>query len=267
MRLLRRTMEKVTATSSANPARAGFSVWLKSVTGSILAVYEREKIAGILPGLIGYNITQIGHYGDGVLDSAGRIRNKIELQLDEDGLQDCSCHVLSSAASLPFAAHSIDVVVVPHVLEFTPDPGAALKEIDRVLIEDGRLIVTGFNPWSLWGLWRLHPAWRNRPPWNGRFHGTAKLKQWLFLIDFELVEVDRFLFRPPFRHETLLRWSSFLEKLGKYCWPYFGAAYIVVAQKRRVPVTPVKMNWREKVFLSGASAGPATMAEADKVPL
>ena len=260
-------MENKSATSSAVPARAGFSVWLKSVTGSILASYEREKIAGILPGLIGYNITQIGHYGDGVLDSAGRIRNKIELYFDEDGLQDCSCGVLSGVAALPFAAHSIDVVVIPHVLEFVPDPGAALKEIDRVLIEDGHLIVTGFNPWSLWGLRRLHPARRNRPPWNGRFHGTAKLKQWLSLLDFELLEVDRFLFRPPFRHEALLRWSSFLEKPGKHCWPYFGAAYIVVAQKRRVPVTPIKMNWRKKIFLSGASAGPAAMAVADETHL
>ena len=258
MRLPYQTMEKVSATSSTDPARAGFSIWLEGATGSILAGYEQEKIARILPGLFGYHITQIGRYGDGVLDSAGRIRNKIKLHLDEDGMQDCDCSVLSNAAALPFTAHSIDVVVIPHVLEFTPDPGAALKEIERVLIEDGRLIVTGFNPWSLWGLWRLLPPWRNRPPWNGRFHGTARLRQWLSRLDFELLEVDRFLFRPPFRRPGLLRRSLFLEKLGKFCWPYFGAAYIAVAQKRRVPVTPIKMGWRKKIFLSGASAGPVT---------
>ena len=265
MRLLYQTMENKSATSSADPARAGFSAWLKCVTGGILVDYEREKIAGILPGLIGYHITQIGHFDGGVLDSAGLIRNKIELHLEEDGLHGCDCGVLASAVSLPFAAHSIDVAVIPHVLEFTPDPGAVLNEVERVLTEDGRLIITGFNPWSLWGLWRLHPAMRNRPPWSGRFHGTARLRQWLDMIDFEMLEVERFLFRPPFRHTSRLRRWMLLEKLGKFWWPYFGAAYIILARKRRIPVTPVKMNWRKKkLFLSGASAGPATMAVAEK---
>ena len=239
-------MENISATTSTDPARAGFDLWLKSETGSILARWEQEKLGRILPGLFGYHIAQVGHYDGGLLESASRIRNKIELHLDDDGARDCDCGVLASAASLPFAAHSIDVVVIPHVLEFTPDPGAALKEIERVLIEDGHLIVTGFNPWSLWGLWRLNPARQNRPPWNGRFHGTARLRHWLSVLNFELLEVERFLFP---------------EKPGRFHLPFFGAAYIMVAQKRRIPVTPIKMNWRKKIFLSSASAGPATMAE------
>ena len=257
-------MGKISDTTSTAPGRAGFDQWLKGETGSILARYERERIGRILPGLFGYHITQIGHYDGGVLDSAGRIRNKIVLHLDDDGLRDCGCGVMARAGSLPFAAHSIDVVVIPHVLEFTPDPGAALKEIERVLIEDGRLIITGFNPWSLWGLWRLIPVRHNRPPWNGRFHGAAKLKHWLFTLGFELVEIERFLFRPPLAHKGLLSRLLFLEKLGKSCWPVYGAAYMMVAQKRRAPVTPVKMTLRKKIFLSGASAGPAAMAEADQ---
>ena len=252
-------MKNTTATPPA-AARAGFDRWLKSAPGSLLARYEREKIGRILPGLFGYHIAQVGQYDGGALDAACRIGNKIRLHLDEDGLRDCGCDVSASSASLPFAAHSIDVVVIPHVLEFTPDPDALLKEVERVLVEDGRLVVAGFNPWSLWGLRRLCPGRRNRPPWNGRFHDTIRLRHWLSRFDFELLEVDRFLFRPPCKHENLLQRLLFLEKLGQSCWPFFGAAYLVLAQKRRVPVTPVKMNWREKIFLSGAPAGPATMA-------
>ena len=124
----RQTMENISATASSIPARAGFSLWLKGETGSVLARYEREKIDGILPGLFGYHITQIGHYDGGVLGTACRIRNKIELHLDEDGLQDKGCGVLASGASLPFAAHSIDVVVIPHVLEFTPERNRACPD-------------------------------------------------------------------------------------------------------------------------------------------
>ena len=264
---LLQAMENISATLPATPARAGFCAWLKGDPGSVLADYEKEKFDRILPGLFGYHIAQIGQYDGVVLASAGRIRNKIELRLDDDGFPHSSCALAASAAFLPFAAHSIDAVVMPHVLEYVADPGAVMKEMERVLIEDGRLIITGFSPWSLWGLWRLNPAVRKRPPWNGRFHSTAKLKYWLSLLGFEVLKVDRFLFRPPCRRRNHLRRLLFLEKLGKYCWPYFGAAYIVVAQKRRAPVTPIKLNWRKKVFLSGASAGPVTMAEADKTPL
>lgn len=260
---LLQAMEKISATLPATPARAGFSAWLKGETGSVLADYEKEKFDRILPGLFGYHIAQIGQYDGVALDAAGRIRNKIRLRLDDDGLRDGSCALSASAASLPFAAHSIDVVVMPHVLEYVADPGAVLKEIERVLIEDGRLIVTGFSPWSLWALWRLNPVCRNRPPWDGRFHSIARLRHWLSMLDFEVLEVDRFLFRPPCRHRSLLRRLLFLEKSGESCWPFPGAAYVMVAQKRRAPVSPIKMSWRKRIFLPGASAGPATMAEAD----
>lgn len=260
---LRQAMENISATLPATPARAGFCAWLKSETGTVLAGYEREKLHGILPGLFGYHIAQIGQCDGVALDSARRIRNKIELRLDDDGLDNNRCALLGSAAALPFAAHSIDVVVLPHVLEYVSDPGAVLKEIERVLIEDGSLIVTGFSPWSLWGLWCLNPVWRNRPPWDGRFHSTIRLRHWLSALGFEVLEVDRFLFRPPCRRRSLLRRLLFLEKLGKSCWPLLGAAYVVVARKRRAPLSPIKMNWRERILLSGASAGPATMAGAD----
>ena len=260
---LLQAMENTSATLPAAPARAGFSAWLKGETGAVLAGYEREIFDRILPGLFGYHIVQIGQYDGVALDSAGRIRNKFELRLDHDNLPDNRCALLAGAASLPFAAHSVDVVVMPHVLEYVPDPGAVLKETERILVQDGRLIVTGFSPWSLWGLCRLNPVWRKRPPWDGRFLSTARLRHWLSMLGFEVVEADSFFFRPPCNSGKLLRRLLFLEKLGAACWPFLGAAYLLVAQKRRAPLNPIRLNWRKRILLTGASAGPATMAEAD----
>ena len=260
---LLQAMENTSATLPATPARAGFSAWLKGETGSVLAGYEKEKLERILPGLFGYHIAQIGCFDGGVVDSAGRIRNKIKLRLDDDGFPHDTCALAANAAFLPFAAHSIDVVVMPHVLEYVSDPGVVMNEVERVLVEDGRVIITGFSPWSLWGLWRFNPAVRKQPPWNGRFHGTAKLRRWLSMLGFKVLEVDRFLFRPPCRRRNLLRRLLFLEKPGATCWPFPGAAYVMVAQKRRAPLSPVKPSWRKRILLSGASAGPATMAGAD----
>ncbi len=46
---------------------------------------------------------------------------------------------------------------------------------------------------------------------------------------------------------------AFWETLGKHCWPFLGGAYVILAKKRVVPLTPVKMRWhaRRQVIASG----------------
>ena len=248
-------MENTSLTSSKAPARAGFSTWIRGEGGAGLAARERNRFGQILPRLFGYYAVQIGYHAEGILDSAQRIRNKFELRLDADGVRNDGCAVLAGAAALPFAMHSIDVVVLPHVLEYEAQPEAVLEEVERVLLEDGRLIIAGFNPWSLWGLQYLNPLLRNRPPWNGRFHSVAGLRRRLGALGFEVVATERFSFRLPC--PRLLS----LKPKGVRRWPFYGAAYIMVAQKRRAPVTPVKLKWHKKLFLPGASASSATMAK------
>ena len=257
-------METTASPPAAGAVRAGFLAWLKGSAGAALVRNEREQFDSILPGLFGYHIVQIGQYDGCALAAAARIRNKTELWLEHDGESDRRCTLLAQAASLPFAAHSIDVVVLPHVLEYAPDPDAALAETERVLVEDGHLIVTGFSPWSLWGLCRLNPFWRKRSPWNGRFYSATRLRQWLSGLHFEVLEVRRFLFRPPCQGRNLLRRLLFPEKSGAICWPLPGAAYVMVAQKRRAPLSPARLNAPRRIFLSGVSAGQATMTQADR---
>ncbi len=253
-------MENTSAT--APRARAGFSAWLNSEAGSALASYEKEKLDRILPDLFGYNIAQIGEYDCGMLASAKRIRNKIELRLDAGSPRHNGCALAAEAALLPFAARSIDVVVMLHVLEYVSDPDAVLREIERVLIEDGRLIIAGFSPWSLW---RLNPTARNRPPWDGCFYSARKLKGWLSMLGFATLQVERFFFRSPRRHRGFFRRVLFLEKLLSSCWSLPGVAYVMIAQKRRVPVDPIKLNWRERILLPDANPGAATMSGGDIV--
>ena len=259
-------MGTIASSAAAGSGRAGFLAWLKGATGAALVACERERFDRILPDLFGYHIVQIGEYDGAALASAGRIRNKIELRLDLDGMPDRRCELRAGAAALPFAARSVDVVVMPHVLEYVPDPGAALAEVERVLVEDGRLIVAGFSPWSLWGLCSLFPGWRRQAPCDSHFYSAARLKRWLSGLHFEALEVEHFLFRPPRRAGKFLRRLLFPEQSGAVCWPFPGAAYVMVAQKRRAPLSPVKPDWRRKITLSGVSTGPATMAEADRQP-
>jgi SAM-dependent methyltransferase len=64
---------------------------------------------------------------------------------------------------LPFADQSLDLVVLPHTLERAEDPHRSLAEVERVLRPEGRVVIVGLNPVSLWGLRQRGGGWRAGP--------------------------------------------------------------------------------------------------------
>ena len=144
--------------------------------------------------------------------------------------------------ALPFDSGSLDLVVLPHALELARDPHLALREVERVLVPEGRVVIVGFNPASLWGLrqrlghWRQLLASRSRVPLflpsGGEFMSYRRLRDWLRLLSFE-VEAGRFgCYRPPTAAEKWLARFEWMERAGERWWPVFGAVYFVVAVKR-----------------------------------
>lgn len=91
-------------------------------------------------------------------------------------------------------------------------------------------------------------------PWSGRLVPMHKLKDWLSLLDYEVKKAKSFYFLPPISNEKFLNKLVPLEKLGRYCWPFMGGLYVVAAQKRTVPLNPIKMQWKtkRKMLTSGA---------------
>jgi len=237
----------------ANLLRQKLQRWFETGLGQGLLALERQYLGTILNRLFGYHLLQLGHLTDVDLLDNSRIAHKVVLDLYRDDISDAHNHVLISSDSLPIESDSVDVVVLPHVLEFERSPHQILRETGRVLIGEGHVVIAGFNPWSLWGLWRLFLAWRDEPPWCGRFLGLPRLKDWLTLLDFEIVQTEYFYFRPPIQHQRIMKHLEFMEKLGRYAWAFLGGAYIVVAKKRVIPLTPVKMSWqaRRRMITSG----------------
>jgi SAM-dependent methyltransferase len=145
--------------------------------------------------------------------------------------------------ALPFDSHSLDLVVLPHSLELARDPHLALREVERVLVPEGRVVVVGFNPASLWGLRQRLGRLRSRLaaggtahhlylPSAGEFIGHRRLRDWLRLLSFE-VEAGRFgCYKPPMESEKWLSRFEWTEHVGERWWPVFGAVYFVVAVKR-----------------------------------
>lgn len=226
--------------------RKQLSNWLTSPLGQAVAAKERQQLEEFLPDLFGYHILQYGYAADLNYIDSSRIATKTILLLDETEINKDFNAIYSRAEELPIATDSIDVIVLPHILEYSKNPHQLLREMDRVLIGDGRVVIIGINPISLWGLWHLCLCWWNQMPWSGRLISIPKIKDWLSLLDFEIETVRCFFFSPPLRNLTLLQKCFPLERLGSYCLPIFGGLYIAVAKKRTLPLNPIKMQWRAK---------------------
>src|SRR5690606_6710659 len=103
---------------------------------------------------------------------------------------------------LPFDTHSLDLVVLPHVLEFAEEPHQILREVERVLIPEGRLIICGLNKTSLWGARQAveRLAGSDFLPGSGDFISFLRLKDWLKLLNMEVGRGYFGCYAPPFNN-------------------------------------------------------------------
>ena len=141
--------------------------------------------------------------------------------------------------ALPFAENSLDLLILPHSLELSSDPHATLREAERVLLPEGKLIICGFNPLSLWGFKQKRSHLYKRLnlgdlylPEAGEMIAYRRLRDWLRLLNFDVEPGHLGCFRPAVRSAGLLQRFAWIDKLGERYWSIFGAVYFVVAVKR-----------------------------------
>ncbi|HZR70195.1 MAG TPA: methyltransferase domain-containing protein [Burkholderiales bacterium] len=217
------------------------SKWFHTPAGRYVLDWEQGQFDSAVDDVFGYNAVQIGLPGIDFLRQS-RIALKVRAGVD------AGAGLLTEAGRLPLASQSIDLVVLPHVLEFAEQPHQILREAERVLMPEGSVVISGFNPLSLWGAKRAFVRRRpERPvPWSGKFLGLLRLKDWLSLLGFELNGGRFGCYAPPFTQTRWLQRFRFMEKAGERWWPVLGGIYVVRAVKHTVGMRLVVPNWRDK---------------------
>jgi SAM-dependent methyltransferase len=237
-------MSQAKPTSTVKAPWTSWDAWLSSPPGQYVLEWEQTQFDHIVSDIFGYHALQIG------LPQLPALKeNRMPLQMilraphDKPGDHTPgSWHTINGIPEeLPFASQSIDLVVLPHVLEFADNPHAVLREVNRILMPEGRVVISGFNPASLWGLRQYCSHLIGQPylPREGKFIDLLRIKDWLKLLDFA-VDRGRFgCYRLPLRSASGMQKMGFLEKAGDRWWPVLGSVFIVSAIKRTSTLTLV----------------------------
>jgi SAM-dependent methyltransferase len=247
-----------------NEQEAGtpLDAWYRSTLGSELVEQEVQCLERMLRDTFGYYLLQVGG-GTGFSEAirTSRIRQRVYLPstaVPKSG----GYQVVAAPNRLPIAADSVDTVVLLHTLEFADDARQVLREAERILIPEGRVVVFGFNALSMWGAWRLARRGQGRVPWCGKFLTPFRIGDWLSLLGFDVEAHEMMMFRPPWRR-ALLQQLSFLDTMGRRFWPALGGVYAIKAVKRVSTLTPLRPLWKNRrPVLAGGAVGPTTRGTA-----
>ncbi len=231
-------------------------VWYKQGVGSRFASAEQEELAKILPTLYGYHLLYLGEPGLISLVDSSLISHRILINPHLKSEVSTISNLPGHLEALPIRSDSVDVVVLSHTLEQASNPHEVLRETHRVLIPEGHIVITGFNPISMWGGWYSTKKMVGKISRQGKMLSPNRVKDWLKLLNFQIIGGRMFYFRPPIANEAVNQKLRFMEKWGEHCWPIFGGAYSLIAVKRVIPLTPIRAKWKPEPIWQGAEGLP-----------
>jgi SAM-dependent methyltransferase len=242
----------------------GLHDWFATPPGRYLLAWERAQLDLAVADVFGFHALQLG-----LTELDGLAANRIPHRWLASHAVKPGVAFVTDFSALPFPANSLDLVLLPHSLELTSDPHTTLREVERVLVPEGRVVICGLNPASLWSLRQRRSRLYQRLglgslflPEAGEFIGYWRLRDWLRLLGFE-VQVGRFgCYRPALSHEKWLQRFAWMEWAGSRWWPIFGAVYFLVAVKRVRGMTLLSPAWKTPKVLANTPVSIAN-SEAD----
>ena len=230
---------------------SSFQTWFSGADGRYLREREQALFDWTVSNLFGFHGVQVGLAEMDFLRTS-RIKHLLHVGHSSAG------GVLADPAHLPFAAQSVDLLLLPHVLEFSLWPHQILREAERVLIPEGSLVLTGFNPWGFWRAWHWYKHARGEFDWQGHFISLQRLRDWLSLLGCEMVSVHTCCYAPPLADTAWVRWFESLEAAGNHWWSMAGTIYFVHAVKRVHGMHLILPTWQEEAHRLGKVLSPAS---------
>jgi SAM-dependent methyltransferase len=216
---------------------------------------ESELLSEALEDVFGWELLQIGAWG-GARELLAGSRTRRQTIVAPSSLA-CGADIIGRPSHLPIAADSVDAVLLPHTLEYASNPYAIVREVDRVLVGEGQLLVMGFRPWSLWGL-RARATGSGFPPGMRRVLSERRVRDWLVLLGYEIVAARKYLYCSPWSSGPVQDQGNGVILRRGLVNPMPSGAYLLKARKRVYTLTPIRPRFREKPAVIGGLVKPTT---------
>jgi SAM-dependent methyltransferase len=206
----------------------------KTPSGELLRQLESDYIQRSITVSCKQTIVQIGGLGwENDFIDCSLYKNYIILDSQCLGTQDVK-KIQAESSRLPLQSDSVDMIILPHLLEFDTERLQTMREVERVLKPEGVLVVLNFNPWNFWVTYQYLWESKRTGSFRGRFIRRSRLLDWLKLLNFEVTLSTEFYF------------NSVVSTHGQFIaqrYSITNVAYAIKAIKRRysiIPLTPVR---------------------------
>ena len=218
------------------------NAWFGTPLGEKLLTIERRIVESMLSRRFGYHLLQLG-CAELLLHDSSPMGHKFSFCTFPEKE---TCHsAIARGEEIPLGSESVDLVLLHHALDFSAEQHQLLREVSRILIAGGCVLIVGFNPISSWGVRNKLLWWKQqRAPWHASLLSTLRLTDWLKLLDFQVDQIKYGCYTLPVNSPAVIRYSSFMESLAnRLNWPT-GGIYTIVARKQVIPVTPIQLQRR-----------------------
>jgi SAM-dependent methyltransferase len=208
--------------------------WLASPKGQILQQQETAFLKRSITVSCKQVIVQIGALGweNDFIDCS--LYEQFYVIDDEQDSSQLNNTLRATTVALPFKSESVDMVILPHLLEFDRHKHQVLREVERILKPEGRLTILSFNPWNIYINLQYIKRRAKHTPWRPDLVSRTRIEDWLRLLNFEVELAAGFNF-----DATKIN-SEHAEGRGQ---ELRVAAYAIKAIKRYyhlIPLTPVR---------------------------
>ncbi|BCN93572.1 SAM-dependent methyltransferase [Thiomicrorhabdus immobilis] len=222
--------------------------WFQSSAG--LVVYKQEKmlVDKAVNRLFGYFLVQLGCVSNENLVENSRVVSKllVDEQLSGQPTILQGVHwVQAELDFLPIGKDKADVVFLPHTLETVDDPYYLLRQVDSMLVPEGHIVLTGFNPIACMPFRLKH--FSTLQGFNqANYRRANRIKEWLEVLGYEVKVIEYSSVMCFTGGEKYAFWAKIIEKVEsslKMIGLDFGNVYCLVAKKRVDAPTLVGLKW------------------------
>lgn len=239
--------------SDVNDAKTPM-IWQDFACGEYIESELNLALKSWWPRLFGYHLLKLGPLSSAINSLHCQINYHFSLY------QDSKASIYASPKHLPIQQNCIDAVLMTALLEYESDPYQILREVDRVIVSGGYVIIAGFNPISPAFFGKLMPEYQSELPWSGHFYMPSRVKDWLGLLGYQVLTDERLVY-----HHLLTQCPS------KFGWhnrlqnwlPSTGGMYLIVARKLDSPYTLIRD--KQKIKAPNWSTAPSAGRSGLKV--